>query len=87
MPEMGGIEATALIREKEVLRGTRVAIVGLSAHARAEDRDRCLLGGMDDYLTKPFKTEDLYAALERVSRLQNSNEASIFPTLGQRERV
>jgi signal transduction histidine kinase/ActR/RegA family two-component response regulator len=87
MPEMGGIEATGLIREKQALSGARVAIIGLSAHARVEDRDRCLLGGMDDYLTKPFKTEDLYAALERVSRLQNSKEASIFPTLGQRERV
>jgi len=76
MPEMGGLEAAALIREKEAQTGAHVAIIGLTAHARAEDRDRCLLSGMDEYLTKPFKTEELYSALERVSRLRQLDEST-----------
>jgi signal transduction histidine kinase/CheY-like chemotaxis protein len=64
MPEMGGMEATAAIRTREANSGTYLPIIGLSAHARAEDRDRCLLSGMDSYLVKPFKAADLYALVE-----------------------
>lgn len=61
MPELDGLEATREIRQKETALGAadRVKIVALTANAMKEDRDKCLEAGMDDYLSKPFKPEDL----------------------------
>jgi signal transduction histidine kinase/CheY-like chemotaxis protein/HPt (histidine-containing phosphotransfer) domain-containing protein len=53
MPEMDGFDATRAIREREGS-ARRTPIVGLTASAMAEDRERCLAVGMDDYLTKPI---------------------------------
>ena len=67
MPVMDGFEATAAVRAAEASmpgRG-RVPIVALTANALHEDRQRCIDAGMDDYLSKPFRREDLVAALER----------------------
>ncbi|NTV09895.1 MAG: response regulator [Zoogloea sp.] len=73
MPVMGGIEATQAIRAREARRswaaqgGWRpVPIVAMTAHAMQGDRERCLEAGMDDYVAKPIKPAELYAAVERV---------------------
>jgi signal transduction histidine kinase/CheY-like chemotaxis protein len=66
MPEMDGLEAAERIRQREQSTGTRVPIVAMTAHAMKADRQRCLDAGMDDYLTKPVKPQDLYAAIERA---------------------
>jgi signal transduction histidine kinase/DNA-binding response OmpR family regulator len=66
MPEMDGLEATAVIRARERLTHIRVPIVALTAHAMAGDRERCLEEQMDDYLAKPITEDELYAVIDRV---------------------
>ncbi len=67
MPEMDGIEATGAIRGRAG-RAQQPRIIALTANATAEDRERCLVAGMDDYLSKPIQIPDLVAILERWGR-------------------
>ncbi|HEY6443800.1 MAG TPA: response regulator [Candidatus Acidoferrales bacterium] len=69
MPDMDGIEATLAIREKEKRRddGSHQAIVALTAHAMKGDEERCKAAGMDDYLTKPIRPQELGNLLERYA--------------------
>ena len=64
MPELGGLETTAVIREKEKATGTHIPIVALTAHALKGDRERCLEAGMDAYLSKPIQPEQLRKIVE-----------------------
>jgi two-component system, sensor histidine kinase len=59
MYEMDGLETTRRIRELEKKRNYRQKIIGVTAHALAGDRERCLAAGMDDYMTKPVYIEVL----------------------------
>ncbi len=63
MPEMNGFEATQAIRRQERERGGRVPIVALTAHALKGDRERCLEAGMDAYVSKPVRQEELHQAI------------------------
>jgi CheY-like chemotaxis protein len=69
MPEMDGFAATAAIRACEAMHpgGRRLPIVALTAFAMKGDRERCLAAGMDDYLTKPIRRDQLEAVLARYA--------------------
>ena len=69
MPEMDGFEATAVIRnpESNVL-NHNVPIIAMTANAMKGDREQCIEAGMDDYLTKPVKKDELATVLEKWSR-------------------
>jgi signal transduction histidine kinase/CheY-like chemotaxis protein len=73
MPDMDGMEATALIRRAEVATGRHIAIVAFTAHAMAEDRKRFLAAGADGYLTKPFSPEQLHAVIESLRSIIDEN--------------
>lgn len=66
MPEMDGIEATRRIRDIEAQNdGDRIPIIAATAHAFQEDRNKCTLAGMDDFLSKPYTGNDLEPLLGR----------------------
>jgi PAS domain S-box-containing protein len=67
MPEMDGFEATAAIREKEKTSGYHLPVIAMTAHAMVGDRERCLAAGMDDYIAKPIRPEELNELLGRHS--------------------
>ena len=67
MPEMDGLAATATIRERELVSGWHQPVIALTAHAMKGDQERCLAAGMDGYLTKPIRPEELDAILEKYS--------------------
>jgi two-component system, sensor histidine kinase and response regulator len=76
MPQMGGYDAARRIRERESTRDaserTPAYIVALTASAMEGDREKCLAAGMNDYLSKPTRLDDLCAALGRFRRSATS---------------
>ena len=69
MPEMDGVEATSKIREREAARGTYTPIVAMTAHALVGDRERFLVAGMDDYISKPISRDRLREVLRGIRRM------------------
>jgi two-component system, sensor histidine kinase and response regulator len=81
MPEMDGLEATAAIREKEKSTGLHQPVVALTAHAMKGDREKCLAAGMEGYLTKPIRPQELDQLLEiyvgRRTEARNGTEHAV----------
>jgi CheY-like chemotaxis protein len=75
MPEMSGLEATAAIRQSELI-GAHVPIYALTAHALSGDRERCLAGGMDGYLSKPVNMDELLRVIAEVAAQRAEPESS-----------
>jgi CheY-like chemotaxis protein len=92
MPEMGGFEATAAIRTIERTKGRKTPIIGVTAHAMKGDRERCLAAGMDAYVSKPLRPQELFRVIdETVGRPdvpapgESVDEAILERLVGDRE--
>ncbi len=79
MPTMDGFEATAAIRERERVEGGHIPVVAMTAHALAEDRDRCLAAGMDAYISKPLSGAMLITTVEAAAAGETGAAAACDP--------
>jgi two-component system sensor histidine kinase/response regulator len=70
MPEMDGLEATKAIRRAELGGKRHIPIIAMTAHAMTGDRDRCLAAGMDGYISKPIRADDLLNLVESTRALE-----------------
>ncbi len=77
MPVLGGLEATAGIREIEKTTGNHIPIIAMTAHAMKGDSERCLQAGMDAYVSKPIKLIELFNAIETA--VQDQKKTDDFP--------
>jgi signal transduction histidine kinase/CheY-like chemotaxis protein len=80
MPDIGGVEATAMIRRMEAATSKRTPIIALTAHAMKGDRERYLASGMDGYVSKPIRAEELIREVERWTSADASQEGTIEST-------
>ncbi len=69
MPELDGFQVVQAIREREQTTAGHLTVIALTARSRKEDRERCLAAGMDEFLTKPIRPVQLWAAIDRVMTL------------------
>jgi len=67
MPEVDGLEATAMIRSREQRTAGHIPIIALTAHAMKGDQERCLAAGMDAYLSKPINANQLIELISKYS--------------------
>jgi signal transduction histidine kinase/DNA-binding response OmpR family regulator len=78
MPEMGGFECTGIIRAREKVTRFHLPIIAMTAHAMKGDEERCLAAGMDDYLSKPIRPDELFEVVERHLDNAPGNAAGIM---------
>jgi signal transduction histidine kinase/ligand-binding sensor domain-containing protein/ActR/RegA family two-component response regulator len=76
MPEMDGFQATAAIRASERGSTRHVPIVAMTAHAMSGDRERCLVAGMDGYVSKPLRLNELLQAMAEATRTKEVPQSS-----------
>jgi PAS domain S-box-containing protein len=68
MPEMGGLQATQAIRDREKASGAHLPVIAMTAHAMRGDREKCLAAGMDGYVAKPLDPKILLQTVEGIAR-------------------
>ncbi|MGA7155341.1 MAG: response regulator [Acidobacteriaceae bacterium] len=88
MPEMDGLEATTAIRDAETRTGKHLPIVAMTAHAMKGDKEACLSAGMDGYLSKPIRVDELKRAMSEATKtksIDRSSEPKPFRAIGRLE--
>ena len=81
MPELDGFQVIEALRRREQDAGGHLPVVAMTAHAMKEDRERCLQAGMDDYLSKPIRSAELFAVIDRVRAGRPASEAPHAATM------
>ena len=76
MPVMNGLQATIAIREREHISGRHIPIIAMTANAMTGDKQVCFDAGMDDYVSKPIRTKELFETIETCVR--NSKQRRVF---------
>ena len=79
MPEMDGLEATRLLREREMVSGHRQPVVAMTALVMKGDRERCIESGMDGYLSKPIRPQELDEVLDKYLNGDRQLIAAVEP--------
>ena len=79
MPRMDGYQATKRIREREALSGGHLPIVAVTANALPGDRKKCLLSGMDDYVSKPIQSKHLVQCIDSLLSKADPQPAMVHP--------
>jgi signal transduction histidine kinase/AmiR/NasT family two-component response regulator len=81
MPQMDGFKATAAIREKEKTTGDHVPIIAMTGYAMKGDRQRCLDAGMDSYICKPIRSQELFDIVEASATANRRLKIDLAPLL------
>ena len=84
MPVMDGFEATEKIRSIQDEKGKYIPIVALTAHAMKGDREKCLNAGLDEYISKPIKSEILFEVLDKVYKKKKAGKKRLTKKLDER---
>lgn len=87
MPQMGGVEATQLIRDQEAKTGVHLPIIALTAHAMKGDREQFMNVGMDDYVSKPIDAELLFEKITKLIRKHTNNSGHDSHSESRREEM
>lgn len=74
LPDMDGLECTRIIRQFEADRERKTPIIAMTALGSDQDRQECMMAGMDDFLAKPFTGSELMKVLRRWTRLSSPAE-------------
>jgi signal transduction histidine kinase/AmiR/NasT family two-component response regulator len=81
MPKMDGFQATKVIREKEMSTGDHIPIVAMTGYAMKGDRQRCLNAGMDAYICKPIRSQELFKIVETTASARHADKIDLAPLL------